>query len=104
MAKAKRPFRNLIARRILAVERSRNKVNVEIGKPFKDDRCYTCPIRMTFGKKIFQYEIHGEDAFQSLELALKIIPTFLRHTAGLPLGRMYAFKKGDDMGFPEVYA
>jgi hypothetical protein len=103
MAKAKRPFSNPIARRHLAVEGSRNKVTVELGKPFKGDRCYTCQIRLKFGKRSIDREIYGEDAFQSLELALKIIPTFLRHENKLPLGRMYAFEKGDDMGFPEVY-
>jgi hypothetical protein len=104
MAKAKRPFKNLIAKRELTVERSKKKVSVEIGRPFKDDRCHTCPIRITFGEKVvMQFESHGVDAFQSLELALKIIPTFLRHTTRLPLGRMYAWEKGDDMGFPEVY-
>jgi hypothetical protein len=92
-----------MARRELAVEGSRSKVKVEIGKPFANDRCYTCQIRMTYGRKSLQYEIHGVDAFQSLELALKIIPTYLRHSEKLPLGRMYAFEKGDDMGFPEVY-
>ena len=102
MAKAKRPFKNLIARRDLAVDGSRSKVSVEIGRPFEDDRCFTCQIRMTSGKKVIQREIHGVDAFQSLELALKMIPTFLRHTEQLPLGRMYAFEKGDDMGFPET--
>jgi hypothetical protein len=103
MAKAKRPFSNLIARRRLAVEGSRSKVAVELGKPFKDEGCYTCQIRLKFGKLSIDREIHGVDAFQSLELALKIIPTFLRHEKRLPLGRMYAFEKGDDMGFPEVY-
>jgi len=104
MAKAARPFKNVVARRELTVERSRKKVSVEIGRPFKDDRCYTCQIRITFGEKVLmQFESHGEDAFQSLELALKIIPTFLRHVDKLPLGRMYLYDKGDDMGFPEVY-
>jgi len=104
MARAARPFKNAVVRRDLTVERSRNKVSVEIGKPFKDDRCYTCQIRITFGKKVVMlFESHGEDAFQSLQLALKIIPTYLRHIEGLPLGRMYLYEKGDDMGFPEVY-
>jgi hypothetical protein len=103
MAKVKRPFRNMTACRELAVERSRSKVRVEIGKPFADDRCYTCQIRITYGRKMVHQEIHGVDAFQSLELALKMIPTYLRHSRELPLGRMYAFKKGDDMGFHEVY-
>jgi hypothetical protein len=101
--KAKRPFKNAIAKRDLAIDGSRSKVSVEIGKPFVGDRCYTCPIRIKFGRRILHHEIHGVDAFQSLELALKIIPTYLRHSEGLPLGRMYAFEKGDDMGFPEVY-
>ena len=101
MAKAKRPFKNLMARRELAVDGSRSKVSVEIGRPFADDRCYTCQIRIKFGKHIIHQEIHGVDAFQSLELALKMIPTYLRHAENLPLGRMYAFEKGDDMGFKE---
>jgi hypothetical protein len=103
MAKAKRPFRNLMARRVLAVEGSRAKVKVDIGKPFGDDRCHTCPIRLTYGRKVLRHDIHGVDAFQSLDLALKMIPTYLRHSKALPLGRMYAFEKGDDMGFPEFY-
>jgi hypothetical protein len=103
MAKAKQSFRHFVARRDLSVERSRKKVKVEIGKPFVGDRCYTCQFRISFGKTVIQNEIHGVDAFQALELTLKLIPTFLRHTKGLPLGRMYAFEKGDDMGFPEVY-
>ncbi len=103
MAKAKRPFKNLVARRYLAVEGSRAKVSVEIGRPFADDRCHTCQVRITFGRNVIHQEIHGVDAFQSLELALKMIPTYLRYTTKLPLGRMYAFEKGDDMGFPEVY-
>jgi hypothetical protein len=103
MAKAKRPFRNLMALRALAVEGSRSKVKVEIGKPFADDRFYTCQIRLKYGRKVVQHDIHGVDGFQSLELALKMIPTYLRHSRTLPLGRMYAFEKGDDMGFPEVY-
>jgi hypothetical protein len=102
MAKAKRPFKNLVARRELTVERSRGKVSVEIGKPYADDRCHTCQVRISYGKKTVHQEIHGVDAFQSLELALKMIPTFLRHSDELPLGRMYAFEKGDDMGFPET--
>jgi hypothetical protein len=102
MAKATRPFKGLVARRELTVERSRNKVIVEIGKPYLGDRCYTCQIRMSHGRRIVHQEIHGIDAFQSLELALKLIPTYLRHSDELPLGRMYAFKQGDDMGFPEV--
>jgi hypothetical protein len=102
MAKAKRPFRNLVARRELAVERSRKKVSVEIGKPYADDRCWTCQVRISYGEKIVHQEIHGVDAFQALELTLKMIPTFLRHSDELPLGRMYAFEKGDDMGFPDT--
>ena len=103
MAKAKRPFKNLVALRELTVERSKGKVSVEIGKPYADDGCHTCQVRISYGGKIVHQEIHGVDAFQSLELALKLIPTFLRHSDELPLGRMYAFEKGDDMGFPEVY-
>ena len=103
MAKAKRPFKNIVARRDLAVEGSRAKVSVEIGRPFMGDRCYTCQVRIKFGRTVVLREIHGVDAFQSLELTLKMIPTFLRFTTKLPLGRMYAFEKGDDMGFPEVY-
>jgi len=101
MAKARKPFRNLIARRELSIEGSRSKVRVEIGRPFADDRCHTCPLQIRFGRKIIRHDIHGIDAFQTLELALKMIPTYLRHSEGLPLGRMYAFEKGDDMGFPE---
>lgn len=102
MAKATRPFKNLVARRELTVERSSKKVSVEIGKPYAGDRCYTCQVRISYGKKTVHQEIHGVDAFQSLELAQKMIPIFLRHSDELPLGRMYAFEKGDDMGFPET--
>ena len=103
MTKGKRPFKNVMARRDLSVEGSRSKVRVEIGKPFVGDRCYTCSYRIAFGRKIVHREIHGVDEFQALELALKMIPTDLRHSESLPLGRMYAFAKGDDMGFLEVY-
>ncbi len=102
MSKAKRPFKNLVARRELAVEGSKEKVSVEIGKPYADDGCFTCQVRISYGKKIVLREIGGVDAFQSLELAQKLIPIFLRHSVQLPLGRMYAFQKGDDMGFPET--
>jgi hypothetical protein len=101
MAKAKRPFKNLVARRELTVERSSKKVSVEIGRPFKDDRCYTCQVRISYGKKTVHQEIHGVDTFQSLELAQTMIPVFLRHSDELPLGRMYWLEPGDDMGFPE---
>ena len=103
MAKAKQPFGRPVATRDLFVEKSRKKVRVEVGKPFQGDRCYTCQFRITFGKTQIQQAIHGVDEFQSLELALKMIPTYPRHVGRLPRGRMYAFEKGDDMGFPEVY-
>ncbi len=100
--KTRRAFGAAIAQRDLAVTGSRAKVKVEIGKPFKGDRCFTCPIRISAGKKVVHRQIHGVDTFQALELGLKMIGTLLRHADGLPVGRMYAYEQGDDMGFPEV--
>ena len=45
--------------------------------------------------------IHGIDTFQALQLALNTLPIELRHNKKLPIGQMYQFELGDDMGFPE---
>lgn len=95
---------DVIAIRELIVVDSTDIVVVRLGKPYKvSEGEAICSYRITYRDVTYGCDIHGVDMFQALDLALKNLPTFLRHTPALPLGRMYAFEPGDDMGFPEVY-
>jgi len=95
---------DVIASRELAIEGQTDKVVVQLGRPyFADTGEAVCPFRFIYRNLVGGNDSYGVDAFQALELALKIVPTYLRTESYLPLGRMFAFDPGDDMGFPEVY-
>jgi hypothetical protein len=98
------PNADVIASRELSVTDSVDKVVVQLGRPCKvSEGEAVCPLRITYRNKTSGVDVHGIDTFQALELALKILPTELRHASQLPVGNMYAFEQGDDMGFPEFY-
>jgi hypothetical protein len=91
----------IIASRELHVVGSEEKVFVEIGRPRKRDVDAQCPYRIRYRDHIFGMDISGIDEFQALQLAMKILPIELRHRSLLPVGNIYQFEPGDDMGFPE---
>ena len=88
-----------IARRELGVRDSAEIVTVELGRPYEDNGPYGCPLRISFRDCRIEQVIFGEDGFQALILALKIIPTFLEHTDDLPKGRMFWLEPTSDTGF-----
>jgi hypothetical protein len=91
----------VIASRELHVVGSEDKVLVEIGKPRKADVDAQCPYRIHYRDHIFGMDIFGIDEFQALQLAMKHLPIDLRHLPFLPVGKIYQFEPGDDMGFSE---
>jgi len=101
MPKKEPPFRS-VATRYLRIEGSRAKVKVELSKPYPSKNDYGCDFRILYAGKMFRHAIYGVDEFQSLQLALRLLPTVLRHTAWLPIKKMYLHELRDDLGFPEV--
>jgi hypothetical protein len=98
------PSQDIIASRELSVMGTSETVLVELGRPKMVTASEAvCAYRFTYQGNSEGPDTHGIDTFQALELALKTIPTELRHRQTLPLGRMYLHEPGDDMGFPEVY-
>ncbi|HJW39883.1 MAG TPA: hypothetical protein VJ476_01495 [Rhizomicrobium sp.] len=98
------PPQDVIASRELSILGDSETVLVELGRPHMVTPSEAvCTFRFTYRGNSEGWQAHGSDTFQALELALKIIPTELRHRPMLPLGRMYLYEPGDDMGFPEVY-
>jgi len=94
---------DLFVVRTLAVINSADTVRVELGVP----RCVSeseavCPYSFTYKGKVFTHGARGLDAFQALDLTLKMLSGELRHNKLLPLGQMYWLEPGDDMGFPET--
>jgi hypothetical protein len=102
MPKKRQPFRS-IATRLLRVGGSRDNIKVELGKPYPSEKDYGCDFKITYKGKVFRHATYGVDAFQSLQLALRLLPTFLRTIPGIPLKKVYLWEPGDDMGFAEVY-
>jgi hypothetical protein len=91
-----------VATRYLNIEGSRAKVKVELGKPYRTPTESACEFRISYGRKTIRKAAFGEDSFQSLELALRLLPTYLRHAAKIPVSKTFLYAPGDDMGFPEV--
>jgi hypothetical protein len=102
MAKAPISPQDLFVVRTLSVADSADKVRVELAVPkYVSENEAVCAYRFIYRDEIDGHDIHGLDAFQALHLALKLLPSSLRHDEYLPLGKMYWLEVGDDMGFPE---
>ena len=93
---------DVIASRKLHVVGSDEKVLVEIGKPRRRDVDAQCPYRIHYRGRVFGINVSGIDEVQALQLAMKTLPIELRHHPLLPVGKIYQFEPGDDMGFPEA--
>ena|SRR5476649_1446235 len=103
MAKAPIPLQDLFVVRTLSVVDSTDTVRVELGVPrYVSDSEAVCPYSFTYQDKVYAHDTHGLDAFQALQLTMKLLPTDLRYNKRLPIGRMYWLEPGDDMGFPET--
>lgn len=103
MPKTPIPKRDVIARRELCVARASEKVVVEISRPkYVRPSEAVCAYRFIYKGRTNGMDIRGADPFQALQLALNLIPVELRNRKGLPLGKMYLYEPGDDMGFAEV--
>ena len=101
MGNADRPLTDVIARRELDVRDSTQKVIVELARPYQRPTSeFACPFRIEYGQTVIQHEIFGEDAFQALQLALKLVSVQLHYDEGLPLGQMYWLEPDVGMGFP----
>jgi hypothetical protein len=96
------PPDQVVASRELHVADSTDRVLVQIGKPRQVDVDAQCPYRFRYRNVTFGMDISGIDEFQALQLAMKLLPIELRHNTRLPIGKMYQFEPGDDMGFPEA--
>jgi hypothetical protein len=92
---------DVIASRELHVVGSDEKVLVEIGKPRRRDVDAQCSYRIHYRGQVFGIDVSGIDTFQALQLALRTLPVELRHHSLLPVGKIYQFEPGDDMGFSE---
>ena len=102
MAKPPIPLEDLFVVRTLSITDSNDKVRVEVGVPrYVSDDEAVCPYSFTYQDRVFAHDTHGLDAFQALQLTMKMLPSELRNNKRLPLGRMYWLKPGDDMGFSE---
>jgi hypothetical protein len=96
----------VIAERV--VKRSANggeptNVVIRLGKPrpSPDHACFLTPFTVDgLGERQTRYAA-GIDAFQSLQLALRMIPVFLHHYAQEPGVEMFLLEPGDDLGFPD---
>ena len=99
MARLSKPFNDVIARRELGVKDSPETIVVELGRPYAHGNEFACPFRIAFQSEIISREIFGIDAFQALQLALKILSVELHYDDRLPLGRMYWLDPKDDIGF-----
>jgi hypothetical protein len=96
------PAHEILVERELCVADASKKVLVQIGIPKNIDADEAiCAYRLICGGTVVGIDAHGVDPFQALQLALKTIPIELRHNKLLPLGKMYWFELGDDMGFSE---
>jgi len=98
------PSEDVFATRELSITDSSDKVLVQLGRPYNvSENEAICPYRFTYRGETSGADIHGIDTFQALELAVRNLASTLRHAPQLPVGKMYAFEPGDDMGFPEFY-
>jgi len=96
---------DVVARRELGIRDSREKVIVELARPYaRPTGEFGCPYRIAFGETVIQQEIFGVDAFQALQLSLKMMSVHLHYAEDLPLGKMYWLEPDQDIGFspPEV--
>ena len=97
------PPQDVVATRELKVEGSLDRVVVQLGRPYHvTDTEAVCAFRIAYRDVTHGWDVHGVDTFQALELALRLLPTHLRHAASIPVEKTYLDKPGDDMGFPEV--
>jgi hypothetical protein len=102
MARAPISPQDLFVVRTLSVTDSTDKVRVEVGVPkYVSENEAVCPYSFTYQDRVFAHDTHGVDAFQALQLTIKLLPLELRNDKRLPLGRMYWLEPGDDMGFSE---
>ena len=102
MGNTDRPLTDIVARRELDVRDSTQKVIVELARPYERSTGeFGCPYRIEWGQTVIQREIFGVDAFQALQLTLKMISFELHYEEELPIGRMYLFEGDDDIGFPK---
>jgi len=99
---ADRPLTDIIARRELDVRDSTQKVIVELARPLRRPTGeFGCPYRIEWGQTVIQSQIFGVDAFQALQLTLKMISVELHYREELPIGRMHLFETDSDIGFPK---
>jgi Domain of unknown function (DUF6968) len=96
-----RPLTDIVARRELDVRDSDQKVIVDLARPYaRPTGEFGCPYRIACGQTVIQREIFGVDAFQALQLALRMISEHLYYDQELPIGRMYWLEPEGDIGFP----
>ena len=79
------------------------EVIVRLGKPqpFQDGSGYFSPFEIVgIGERKLRYA-SGVDAFQSLQLVLRMISVTLHYWKQEPATAMFLNEPGDDLGFPE---
>jgi hypothetical protein len=77
-------------------------LTLRLGKPrpFPDNEGFFCPFEVAgIGERKVRYAA-GLDEFQSLQLALQLIPAVLHVYQKAADGRLYWLEPGDDLGFP----
>jgi len=80
------------------------EIVVRIGKPVlsPDQADFACECQIVGLGESKVRRIHGLDAFQSLQLTLRVISTMLNHHREEARGCIYWQEPGDDMGFVQV--
>ena len=101
MGNTDRPLTDIVARRVLDIRDSTQKVIVELARPYaRPSGEFACPYRIEYGQTVIQREIFGEDSFQALQLTLNMISVDLHYAEDLPIGKMDWLEPDLDTGFP----
>ncbi len=95
----------VIAERALILESDPpiEKVLVRLGEPqASPEGDFYCAFEIVRGADKECQAIYGVDPFQALQLSLRHLASFVhRYNRTQVNGRLYWFKRGDDLGFPD---
>jgi hypothetical protein len=96
----------IIAERVLTLLQDNGnatQVFVRLGKPQASSEGdeYYCPFQVVGIGDEKVRQISGIDAFQALQLTLRVISFKLHHYRKQSKVVLYCWERGDDMGFPE---
>jgi hypothetical protein len=91
-----------IAARVLTLRNDGGDVEVPVCMfaPEPGDRCWNCRFEIGWPDRSLKQHVAGEDAFQALELALKMIGALIYASEYHETGRLMWLEPGQGYGFP----